>query len=96
MSPEPSARRPESHGRGCAAPFTVAAAYGRIDLQGFATRGGGVRYYFSIAGAFDKPDKVGVDLAILSDARIEAVKFAAEYLRTRPNWSGWEKSSASK
>lgn len=51
-----------------------------------------MRYYFNIAGAVDEPDKTGVEFATLSDARIEAVKSAAEYLRDRPElvWLGEE------
>lgn len=48
-----------------------------------------MRYYFNIAGAVAE---AGVELATLSEARIESVKFAAEYLRTRPElvWLGEE------
>lgn len=54
--------------------------------------GGAVRYYFNIAGAVDEPDQTGIKFATLSDARIEAVRFAAEYLRDRPElvWLGEE------
>jgi hypothetical protein len=51
-----------------------------------------VRYYFNIAGAVVEPDKTGVEFATMSDARIAAVKSAAEYLRDRPElvWLGEE------
>ena len=38
-------------------------------------------YFFNQAGAVYDPDVEGVELASLSEARIEAVKYAAETLR---------------
>jgi hypothetical protein len=51
-----------------------------------------VRYFFNIAGAVQDPDDEGYELASISDARIEAVKAASEYLRDRPEvvWLGDE------
>ena len=51
-----------------------------------------MRYFFNLAGAIHRPDNKGLMIATLSDARIEAVKFAAEYLRDRPElvWLGEE------
>lgn len=51
-----------------------------------------LRYFFNIAGAIDEPDNKGLEIASMSDARIHAVKFAAEYLRDRPElvWLGEE------
>ena len=45
-----------------------------------------------MAGAVYDPDVDGVELASVSDARIEAVKFAPETLRDRPEivWAGEE------
>lgn len=51
-----------------------------------------MRYFFNLAGAVHDPDDVGHDFATLSDARIEAARFAGEYLRDRPElvWMGEE------
>ncbi|GGD99665.1 hypothetical protein GCM10011515_19380 [Tsuneonella deserti] len=51
-----------------------------------------MRYFFNLAGAVQDPDNVGVELESLSDARIEAVRFAGRYLRDRPEvvWLGDE------
>lgn len=49
-------------------------------------------YYFNLAGAVHDPDEEGLELASLSDARIDAARFAGEYLRDRPEvvWTGDE------
>lgn len=49
-------------------------------------------FFFNQAGAVYDPDVEGIELATISDARIEAVKFAAETLRDRPEivWLGDE------
>ena len=50
------------------------------------------RFFFNeIEGEF-KPDDQGVELASLDDARLEAVRYAAEVLRDRPSivWEGDE------
>ena len=51
-----------------------------------------MRFYFNIAGAVADPDDEGLDLPNVAAARIEAVRFAAEYLRDRPEvaWLGDE------
>ncbi len=51
-----------------------------------------MRYFFNIAGSVVDPDDEGIDLSGLSEARIEAVRFAGEYLRERPQvmWLGDE------
>jgi hypothetical protein len=51
-----------------------------------------VRYHFNLAGAVSRPDVEGHELGNLSDARIKAVRFAADYLRDRPElvWLGEE------
>lgn len=51
-----------------------------------------MRYFFNLAGAIHEPDNEGLTIASLSDARIAAVKFAADYLRDRPElvWLGEE------
>lgn len=48
--------------------------------------------YFNKAGAGYNPAVVGIELSTISEARIEAVKFAAETLRERPEliWLGDE------
>lgn len=50
------------------------------------------RYFFNLAGAVHDPDDEGIELGNLNEARHEAVKFAAEYIRDRPEivWSGDE------
>jgi hypothetical protein len=50
------------------------------------------RYYFNIAGSVDEPDRVGTEFPNMSDARIQAVRFASDYLRQRPElvWLGEE------
>lgn len=49
-------------------------------------------FFFNEAGAVYDPDVEGIELASLSDARIQAVKYAAETLRDRPEivWIGDE------
>ena len=49
-------------------------------------------FFFNQAGAVYDPDVEGVELATISDARIQAVKFAGETLRDRPElaWLGDE------
>jgi hypothetical protein len=51
-----------------------------------------MRYFFNLAGAVHDPDDEGFELDSLSDARIEAVKVASEYLRDGPEvaWLGDE------
>lgn len=51
-----------------------------------------MRYFFNLAGAIDDPDQQGFDLPDISEARIQAVRFAGEYLRDRPEvvWLGDE------
>jgi hypothetical protein len=51
-----------------------------------------MRYFFNLAGAIHAPDNQGHEIGSLSDARIQAVTFAAEYLRDRPElvWLGEE------
>ncbi len=51
-----------------------------------------MRYFFNVAGAVNEPDNAGLEMSSLSNARIEAVKFAGEYLRDRPEvvWLGEE------
>lgn len=51
-----------------------------------------MRYFFNLAGAVYDPDGEGFELPTLSGARIEAVKFAGECLRDRPQvaWFGEE------
>jgi hypothetical protein len=49
-------------------------------------------FFFHLAGAMCDPDDEGVELATISDARIEAVKLASGMLRDRPEmaWLGDE------
>ena len=51
-----------------------------------------MKYFFHLAGAVQDPDDAGYEFATLADARIEAAKFAGEYLRERPEvaWTGDE------
>jgi len=51
-----------------------------------------MRFFFNLAGAVYDPDKDGMELPSLSDARIMAVQTAAELLRDRPElaWLGDE------
>jgi hypothetical protein len=51
-----------------------------------------MRYFFNIAGAVQDPDVDGYELTSISDARVEAVRAASEYLRDRPEvvWLGDE------
>ena len=53
---------------------------------------GSMLYFFNQAGAVYNPDNEGFELASLSDARVEAVRFAASTLRDRPDlaWAGEE------
>ena len=49
-------------------------------------------FFFNQAGAIYDPDVEGIELESISEARVEAVKFAAETLRDRPElaWQGEE------
>lgn len=49
-------------------------------------------FFFNQAGAIYDPDVEGIELANISDARVEAVKFAAHTLLHRPEvaWLGDE------
>lgn len=51
-----------------------------------------MRYFFNLAGAVTDRDAEGIEFPTLSDARIRAVKFGAEYRRDRPElvWLGEE------
>ena len=51
-----------------------------------------MRCYFNMAGAVHDPDDEGHELPSVSDARIEAVRLASEYLHDRPEvvWLGDE------
>jgi hypothetical protein len=51
-----------------------------------------MRYFFNLAGAVHDPDDKGQEIACLADARVEAARFAGEYLRDRPEviWLGEE------
>ena len=51
-----------------------------------------MRYFFNLAGAVHDPDDQGQELPSLSAARIEAARFAGQYLRDRPEaaWAGEE------
>ena len=51
-----------------------------------------MKLFFNQAGAVYDADVIGIELATISDARIEAVKYAAETLRDRPElaWLGDE------
>ena len=51
-----------------------------------------MRCFFNLAGAVHDLDNDGVELKTFSDARIEAVLFAGELLRDRPQlvWKGDE------
>ena len=51
-----------------------------------------MRYFFNRAGAVHSRDNHGHEIGSLSDARIQAVRYAAEYLRDRPElvWLGEE------
>lgn len=51
-----------------------------------------MRYHFNVVGAINEPDSKGQEFSSLSDARIQAVCFASDYLRTRPElvWLGEE------
>lgn len=50
------------------------------------------RYFFNLAGAVHDPDNEGYELDDLGQARHEAVRYAAEYIRDRPEvvWLGDE------
>ncbi len=49
-------------------------------------------FFFTKAGAVYDPDTDGIELGSMSEARIQAVKYAAETLRDRPElvWMGEE------
>jgi hypothetical protein len=49
-------------------------------------------FFFNVAGAVYDPDGEGVEFATISEARIEAVKFAGRMLHDRPDlaWRGEE------
>lgn len=51
-----------------------------------------MRYFFNLAGAVHDPDNEGQELPSLSAARVEAARFAGQYLRDRPEaaWLGEE------
>mgnify|MGYP006952620599 CR=1 FL=1 len=51
-----------------------------------------MQYFFNLAGAVHDPDNEGYELANISEARIQAARFAGEYLRDRPEivWMGEE------
>lgn len=51
-----------------------------------------MQYFFNLAGAVHDPDQEGYDLPGISEARIQAARFAGEYLRDRPEivWKGEE------
>lgn len=51
-----------------------------------------MRYFFNLAGAVHDPDDEGHELENLGQARHQAVKFAGEYMRDRPEvvWLGDE------
>jgi hypothetical protein len=51
-----------------------------------------MRFFFNLAGAVHDPDKEGVDLPTLSDARVQAVRSAGELLKDQPQlvWMGEE------
>lgn len=51
-----------------------------------------MRFFFNLAGAVYNPDKEGVDLPTLSDARVQAVRSAGELLKDQPQlvWMGEE------
>lgn len=51
-----------------------------------------MRYFFNLAGAVLDPDKEGVELDTLVDARKEAVRDLGVYIRDQPHliWSGEE------
>ena len=51
-----------------------------------------MQFFINLAGAVYDPDGEGVDLPTISDARIEAVRFAGELLKDRPQlvWMGEE------
>jgi phage terminase large subunit-like protein len=51
-----------------------------------------MRFFFNLAGAVHDPDDEGIELPTISDARIEAARFAGELLRDRPEvvWKGDE------
>ena len=48
--------------------------------------------FFSLAGAVYDPDVVGINLATLGDARIEAARYLGEVIRDKPEavWNGDE------
>ena len=49
-------------------------------------------FFFNLAGAVHDPDNEGIELESLDQAREEAVKFAGDYIRNRPEvvWLGDE------
>jgi hypothetical protein len=51
-----------------------------------------MKFFFNLAGAVHDPDNEGIELPNIGTARLEAVRFAAEYLRDRPEvvWLGDE------
>ena len=51
-----------------------------------------LRYFFNLAGAVHDPDNEGIELEGIDQARTEAVKFASDYIRNRPEvvWLGDE------
>ena len=51
-----------------------------------------MQFFINLAGGVYDPDSEGVGLPTISDARIEAVRFAGELLKDRPQlvWMGEE------
>jgi phage terminase large subunit-like protein len=51
-----------------------------------------MRFYFNLAGAVHDADNEGMEFSTLSEARIEAARFAGELLHERPElvWAGDE------
>jgi hypothetical protein len=49
-----------------------------------------MRYYFNVAGAMYDPDNEGLEFETITEARIQAVQFAAEMLHDHPTiiWAG--------
>lgn len=51
-----------------------------------------MRFFFNLVGSIYDPDNEGMELASMSDARIEAARYGAELIRDRPEivWKGEE------
>jgi hypothetical protein len=41
--------------------------------------------FFNLAGAIYDPDVEGIEIGSIADARLEAVRFIAEFIRDRPD-----------